>query len=151
MDADPLQALLGEFCDTVGLPDRAAVLAKRLVYVKGMDVSFETMEGDAGHFQMYFRFGAIAAGRALRVFRLMLEANLLVYAKDNAHFAVDPDTGESVLMMRAAFGPETTGQWLANTLAHYAEHGLYWRANILDAPDEQFNGVASREYQWIRV
>ncbi|RYX91570.1 MAG: molecular chaperone Tir [Comamonadaceae bacterium] len=151
MEADQLQALLTDFCDAVGLPDRVSVVAKRLVYVKGMDVSFETMEGDAGHFQMYFRFGAIAPGRALRVFRLMLEANLLVYAKDNAHFGMDPDTGESVLMLRAAFGPETNGQWLANTLAHYAEHGLYWRNNILDSPDEQFNGVASREYQWIRV
>ncbi|CAN5560374.1 CesT family type III secretion system chaperone [soil metagenome] len=151
MEADDLRDLLTDFCKTVGLPDALSVVARRMVYVKGMDVTFETLEGDAGHFQMYFRFGAIMAGRVLRVLRLMLEANLLVYAKDNGRFALDPDTGESVLMLRAAFGPQTNGQWLADTLAHYSEHGMYWRNNILDCPDEQFNGVASREYRWIRV
>lgn len=151
MEADDLGNLFSDFCQTVGLPDTLAILERRMIYVKGMEVSFETLEGDDGHFQMYFRFGAIVAGRVLRVLRLMLEANLLVYAKDNGRFAMDPDTGESVLMLRAAFGPEANGEWLADTLGHYAEHGMYWRDNILDCPDEQFNGVASREYQWIRV
>jgi Tir chaperone protein (CesT) family len=146
-----LTNLLSDFCQCVGLADASTVIGRRMVQVKGMEVGFEALSDDPDHFQIQFRFGAMAAGRALRVFRLMLEANLLVYAKDNAHFALDPDTGESVLLLRAAFGGNTTGQWLADTLAHYAEHGLYWKKNILSCDDEQFNGVASGQYQWLRA
>jgi hypothetical protein len=146
-----LTDLLSDFCQCVGLADVSTVIGRRMVQVKGMEVGFEALSDDPDHFQIQFRFGAMAAGRALRVFRLMLEANLLVYAKDNANFALDPDTGESVLLLRAAFGGTTTGQWLADTLAHYAEHGLYWKNNILSCEDEQFNGVASGQYQWLRA
>jgi hypothetical protein len=146
-----LANLLSDFCQCVGLADASMVVGQRLVQVKGMEVGFESLSDDPDHFQIHFRFGAIAAGRALRVFRLMLEANLLVYAKDNAQFALDPDTGESVLLLRVAFGDSTTGQWLADTLAHYAEHGQYWKTNILSCQDEQFNGVASGQYQWLRA
>lgn len=146
-----LNDLLSDFCQCVGLADASTVIGRRMVQVKGMEVGFEALSDDPDHFQIQFRFGAMAAGRALRVFRLMLEANLLVYAKDNAHFAMDPDTGESVLLLRATFGVTSTGQWLADTLAHYAEHGLYWKNNILSCQDEQFNGVASGEYQWLRA
>jgi hypothetical protein len=146
-----LNDLLSDFCQCVGLADASTVIGRRMVQVKGMEVGFEALSDDPDHFQIQFRFGAMAAGRALRVFRLMLEANLLVYAKDNAHFALDPDTGESVLLLRATFGVTSTGQWLADTLAHYAEHGLYWKNNILSCQDEQFNGVASGEYQWLRA
>ncbi len=119
-----LTDLLSDFCQCVGVPNALTVIERRMVQVKGMEVGFEAFSDDPDHFQIQFRFGAMAAGRTLRVFRLMLEANLLVYAKDNAHFALDPDTSESVLLLRAVFGGSTTGQWLADTLAHYAEHGL---------------------------
>ncbi len=147
----PLTDLLSDFCRCVGLIDASTVIKQRMVQVKGMEVGFEALSDDPDHFQIQFRFGAMAAGRALRVFRLMLEANLLVYAKDNAQFAIDPDTGDSIMLLRAGFGTNTTGQWLADTLAHYAEHGLYWKNNILNCEDEQFNGVASGEYQWMRA
>lgn len=146
-----LTDLLANLCECVGLVDALTVIERRMLQVMGMEVGFEVLSDDPDHFQIQFRFGAIASGRALRVFRLMLEANLLVYAKDNAHFALDPDTGESVLLLRVAFGGATTGQWLADTLSHYAEHGLYWKNNILSCEDEQFNGVASGDYQWLRA
>lgn len=149
MDEDRLRNLLRDFCDATGIVNPNSVVEERAVFVKGMDVSFETHEGDSDHFHIHFRFGAIMAGRALRVFRLMLEANLLVYAQDNGRFALDPDSSESVLMLRASFGPDTTGKWLSETLLHYAEHGMYWRNNILHGEDERFNGIASRDYQWI--
>jgi hypothetical protein len=148
---DTLADLLTDFCESVGLVDVTTVVERRMVQVKGMEVGFESLSDDPEHFQIQFRFGAIPSGRSLRVFRLMLEANLLVYAKDNAHFALDPDTGESVLLLRAAFGVTAKGQWLADTLAHYAEHGTYWKNNILSCADEQFNGVASGGYQWLRA
>lgn len=148
---ESLTHLLRDLCQCVGLPDPETVIARRMVQVRGMEVGFEVFDDAPDHFQIHFRFGAIAAGRALRVFSLMLEANLLVYAKDNAHFALDPDTAESLLLMRVAFSESTTGKWLADTLMHYAEHCKYWKNNILSCEDEQFNGVASGEYQWLRV
>jgi hypothetical protein len=143
--------LLSDFCQCVGLPDASTVIELRMVQVKGMEVGFEVFDDDPDYFQIQFRFGSIAAGRALRVFRLMLEANLLVYAKDNAQFAMDPDTSDSVLLLRVPFAEQTTGQWLAETLSHYAAHVEYWKNNILSCEDEQFNGVASGEYQWLRA
>jgi len=148
---ESLSDLLADFCRCVGLPDASTVVDRCMVMVKGMEVGFESLEDDENHFQIQFRFGSVTAGRSLRVFRLMLEANLLVYAKDNANFAIDPDTGVSVLLLRVPFGAGISGEWLAETLAHYAEHGLYWQNNILNCHDDLFNGVASGQYQWLRA
>ena len=148
---EPLEYLLRDFCQCVGLPDAETVIARRMVQVRGMEVGFEVFDDEPDHFQIHFRFGSIAAGRALRIFSVMLEANLLVYAKDDAHFALDPDTAESLLLLRVAFCESSTGKWLADTLVHYAEHGQYWKNNILNCEDEQFNGVASGEYKWLKA
>jgi hypothetical protein len=150
MSAEKLSILLTDFCETVGLypPE---IVRRLQVQVKGMEVVFRCAEGDADHFYFAYQFGAIAAGRTLKVFRLMLEANVLVYAKDDAVLGMDPDTGGVVLSIRGSFGGETTGRWLADTLAHFAEHANYWKKNILDCVDEMFNGISSGQFQWIRA
>ncbi|WPB57937.1 CesT family type III secretion system chaperone [Xylophilus sp. GOD-11R] len=149
-EEDKLTDLLREFCDTVGLypPE---ILRRKQVQVKGMEVNFTRPAAGAEHFFFSYQFGAIAAGRTLKVFRLMLEANILVYAKDDAVIGMDPDTGGVVLSVRGTFGPGATGRWLADTLAHFAEHAIYWRKNILDCIDEMFNGISSGKYQWMRA
>lgn len=145
-----LPELLREFCAVVGLHP-VDILRRRMVLVRGIEVAFSEQGEDPDHYYAIFRFGAVAAGRSLRVFRLMLEANLLVYARDDAAMAMDPDTGGVVLSVRAAYGNAAAGRWLADTLAHFAEHGMYWKTNILECPDEMFNGIASGEYQWIKA
>ncbi len=151
MNDDPLAPVLTDFCAEVGLPNAARVISRRMVQVKGMDVVFWHVEDDdPDHLYLHFQFGAIAAGRTLRAWRLMLEANMVIYAKDDARMAVDPDSGGVVLLVKVRLGPDITGRWLADTLAHYGEHGLYWQGNIFDCPDELFNGIASGAYQWIR-
>ena len=119
--------------------------------VKGLEVVFNSGDAKGGHFYFSYQFGAIAAGRTLKVFRLMLEANVLVYAKDDAVMGMDPDTGGVVLLVRGTFGPDITGRWLADTLAHFADHAIYWQKNILDCVDEMFNGISSGQYQWMRA
>ena len=150
MAEDKLTELLEDFCDTVGLypPE---IIRRRQVQVKGLEVAFSSLEGDDEHYYFAYQFGAIAAGRTLKVFRLMLEANILVYAKDDAVMGMDPDTGGVVLSVRGTFGPAATGRWLADTLAHFAEHAIYWKKNILDCVDEMFNGISSGQYQWMRA
>jgi hypothetical protein len=151
MDAvgSTLAALLTDFCECVGLPT-AGVVEQRMVHVQGYDVRFEAYDDDEGHFQLSFLFGTTTPGRALVVFRLMLEANVLVYAKDAAQMGMDPDTGGVLLMMRVPF-ERASGSWLADQLAHYAEHATYWRENILKSTDEMFIGILTGDYVWLRA
>lgn len=145
-----LSEILRGFCAAVGIPP-TDVVRRRLVFVRGIEVIFSELGDDTDHYVAIFRFGTVFAGRSLRVFRLMLEANLLVYARGDAVMAMDPDTGGVVLSIRASYEITDAGQWLANTLAHFAEHALYWKTNILECPDEMFSGIASGESQWIRA
>lgn len=148
---DPLEPLLTDFCREVGLPDAARIISRRLVQVKGMDVTFWHVEDDdPDHLYLHFQWGVIGAGRTLSAWRLMLEANLLIYAKGNAQIALDPDSGVVLLVVKLVFDAQLTGSVLAEKLAHYGEHGLYWQGNILNCPDDQFTGIASGDYQWIR-
>lgn len=147
---EKLVDLLNDFCDTVGLYP-AEIIRRRQVQVKGLDVTFVRGTEEDGLFYFSYQFGAIASGRTLKVFRLMLEANVLVYAKDDAVMGMDPDTGGVVLMVRARFAPTANGRWLADTLAHFADHAIYWKKNILDCIDEMFNGISSGQYQWMRA
>jgi hypothetical protein len=81
----------------------------------------------------------------------MLEANLLIYAQDQAQLGLDTDTGGVVLVLRLPFADGLNGEGLADLLAHYAEHGRYWRQNIVESSDEMFEGIASGEFFWLRA
>lgn len=145
------EQLVGELCAAIDLPDLNAVLTNRMIEVEGFCVMLDHVESDAEAMYLQFDYGIPTAGRTLRIFRLMLESNLLVYAQDQAQLGVDPETGAALLIVRVPMLDEIDGIWLAETLAHYAEHGRYWRDNMMQSPDQLLEGVASGDYQWLRV
>ncbi|WP_429289898.1 CesT family type III secretion system chaperone [Paraburkholderia sp. CI3] len=142
--------LVTELCEVVGLPDPNAVIDRRMIEVEGFDVMLDHVENDVDAMYMNFHYGTVTAGRTLVIFRLLLEANLLVYAQDQAQLGLDSDTGGIVLIVRIPFGDDVTGEWLGDLLSHYAEHGRYWRKNILESTDEMFEGIGTGQFVWIR-
>ena len=151
MSLDLFEALLRELCGAVGLPDPEQMVARRQLQVEGFDVLLDYLEDDPGAFYLYFQFGIVTPGRTLAVYRLMLEANLLIYAQDQAQFGLDSDTGGIVLLVRIGLTEDVTGEWLANLMVDYAEHGRYWRDQITQAPDQMFDGLSDGDYTWLRA
>ncbi len=140
-----------ELCEVVGLPDADAVLQRGCLEVEGFEVVLAHYANDPQAMYLSFNFGATTAGRTLKVFRLMLESNLSVYAQDQAQLGLDPDTGAALLVVRTPLVDGIDGAWLADTFAHYAEHGRYWRDNILSAADDAFEGLCAGVYSWMKV
>jgi hypothetical protein len=143
--------LVSQLCEATGLPTDQAVLARRKIEVEGFDVTVDHVESDPDAMYLQFEYGTTTAGRTLKIFRLMLESNLLVYAQDQAQLGLDPETGGALLIVRVPMSPDIDGAWLADTLVHYAEHGRYWRDNMQQAPEEMFEGLSSGEYLWMRA
>ena len=151
MSWERFEAVVRDVCMVVGLPDADYVLETRSLEVEGFDVRLEHFENDLEAMYVNFHYGCVTAGRTLVVFRLMLEANLLIYAQDQAQLCLDPDTGGIVLLMRIGLGPDLDGEAIADIFAHYAEHGRFWQRNIIESSDEMFEGIASGEYAWLRA
>jgi hypothetical protein len=151
MSSDLYATLIGELCAAVGLPDADHVLETRSIEVEGFDVRLDHFDTDSEALYVTFQYGAVSAGRALTVFRLMLEANLLIYAQDQAQLGMDTDSGCVVLIVRVAFSDDLDGETLADMLSHYADHGRYWRQNIVEASDERFEGIARGDFVWLRA
>lgn len=151
MSGERYGELVRELCMVVGLADAEHVLQTRTIEVEGFDVHLEYFENDLDAIYLNFHYGTVTAGRTLTVFRLMLEANLLIYAQDQAQLGLDTDTGGIVLALRIPMTPDVNGEVLADLLAHYAEHGRYWRRNIIESTDEMFEAIASGEYTWLRA
>jgi Tir chaperone protein (CesT) family len=148
---DELEPLLRQLCEAVGFNDVDGVIERRLIEVEGFECSFDTPAADAGALYLLINFGLPMAGRTLKVFRAMLESNLLVYAQDQAQLGIDPETGTVLLIVRVFLGDDIDGAWLADTITHYCEHGRYWRDHLLCSEDEMYNGILSGEYFWIRA
>jgi hypothetical protein len=142
--------LVEQLCVVIDLPDSKAVLASRRVEVEGFQVVLDHVANDPEAMYIQFEYGIATAGRTLKIFRLMLESNLLVYAQDQAQLGLDPETGGALLIVRVPMQDEIDGTWLADTLVHYAEHGRYWRDNMLQAQDEMYEGIATGEYHWLK-
>ena len=104
-----------------------------------------------GALYLHFNYGTISSGRTLKAFRLLLEANLMIYAQDQAQLGMDAETGGIVMIVRVEFGDDVGGDWLCELLAHYAEHGRYWRDNIFQMNDDMFEQVANGSYLWIKA
>lgn len=151
MSSERYQELVGQLCEAINLPNPQAVLERRAIEVEGFEVLLNHYENDLGALYLNFHFGIVTAGRTLRVFRLMLEANLNLYAQDQAQMGIDPETTGIVLIVRVPMTDDIDGAWMADTLSHYAEHGRYWQTNISEATEEMFLGVASGDYHWIRA
>jgi hypothetical protein len=140
-----------EMCAVVELHDADAVLERGMIEVESFEVALAHYETDPCAMYISFNFGITSATRTLSVFRLMLEANLTIYAQDQAQLGIDPENGVVVLMVRAPLDNDVDGYWLADTFSHYAEHGRYWRDNILNAKDDAYEGLCAGEYHWMKV
>jgi hypothetical protein len=151
MSLERYQALVTELCEIIDLPDPQAVFDRGWIEVEGFEVLLAHYENDPSAMYLNFHFGIVTAGRTLTVFRLMLEANLTVYAQDQAQLGIHPDTSGIVLIVRVPMTDDINGQWLADTLTHYAEHGRHWSENILSSTDEAFNGICAGDYYWLKV
>jgi hypothetical protein len=151
MSDDILDQLLEAIAAEVGLGDPTPVLESRSIEVLGFECAFEIPESDSNALYLLFNFGISTAGRTLRLFTAMLEANLTTYAQDQAQLGIDAETGAAMLIVRI---PDVAGidiRWLTDTLEHYATHGQYWRDTIFQATDEMFEGISRGDYEWIRV
>ncbi len=135
----------------VGLADADNVLRTRSIEVEGFDVQLEHFENDLDALYVNFHYGTVTPGRTLVVFRLMLEANLLIYAQDQAQLGLDMDTGSTVLVLRVPMSDDVDGAALADLLSHYAEHGRYWRKSIIESTEEMFEGIVAGEFSWLRA
>lgn len=148
---DLFRSLIHDLCSTVGLGDSSHVLQTRAIEVEGFDILFDHFDTDADAIYLNFHFGTVTAGRTLTIFRLMLEANLIIYAQDQAQLGIDIDTGGIVLIVRVPMTPDLNGMVLANLLSHYAEHGRYWRQNVIESSDEMFKGIMTGDHLWLRA
>jgi hypothetical protein len=145
------QYLVRELCDVIDMPDAEYVISRGAIEVDGFEVLLTNFENDPIAMYLNFHLGIVTPGRTLRVFRLMLEANLSIYAQDQAQMGLNPDTGGILLLIRVPMGEQITGIWLAETLTHYAEHGRYWLNNVVGSTDELFEGICSGDYFWLRA
>jgi hypothetical protein len=151
MSFERYEDVVREVCAVVGLPDAEHVLQTRTLEVEGFDVRLDHFENDPLAMYVNFHYGTVTAGRTLVIFRLMLEANLLIYAQDQAQLGLDADTGGMVLILRLPLTPDVNGEVVADLFTHYAEHGRYWRQNVIESSDEMFEGIASGAYYWLRA
>lgn len=151
MSSERYTHLITDFCEFIGLPDVDEILRVRAIEVEGFTVRLDYFAEDLDAMYANFHFGTVTAGRTLTVFRLLLEANLLVYAQNQAQMGVDSDTGAIVLVCRLPFDQYQQGEALADLLTHYAEHGRYWQTNIMESNDEMFEGIASGQFLWLRA
>jgi hypothetical protein len=151
MSQERYAQLVAQLCEAVGLADHQAVIDRGSIEIEGMEVLVAHFENDPEAMYVNFCFGIVSAGRTLRVFQMMLEANLTLYAQDQAQMGLNPDTGAVILIVRLPTSEDIDGQWIAETLNHYAEHGRYWQGNLIDANEDMYVGLCSGEYFWMKV
>ncbi|WP_322027439.1 CesT family type III secretion system chaperone [Burkholderia sp. BCC1977] len=157
MSSERFDAAIADLCDALALPDVDRVLKHRRIEIDGFDVALHAgrdhEDGDADDDALYLhmQYGIVTAGRTLTVFRLMLEANLSIYAQDQAQLGLDDATGGIVMIVRVPLDDQVTGDWLVDLLDHYVEHGRYWKNNIFASTDEMFDAIATGAYLWIRA
>ncbi len=151
MSIERFAEVLRDACAVVGLPDADYVLETRMIEVEGFDVRLDHFENDSEAMYVNFHYGTVTAGRTLVIFRLMLEANLLIYAQDQAQLGLDSETGGIILILRLPLTPDVDGTVVADLVTHYTEHGRYWRSNIIESSDEMFAGIVKGDYHWLRA
>ena len=151
MSEGVLDGLLAAIAAEVGIADVDGVVASRLIEVQGFECAFEVPEPDSDALYLLFNFGICTAGRTLRLYTAMLEANLTTYAQDQAQMGIDSATGSAFLIVRIPGLQDLDAAWLVEILLHYAAHGLYWRESIFQASDEMFEGISRGDYEWIRA
>ncbi len=150
MSAERFQELVVALCETVALSDPQEALERGAVEVDGFLVHLLHNEEDDEALYMNFDLGPVATIRKLRVYQLMLESNLTLYAQDQAQMGIDGETSSAIISVRVPMTEEIDGQWMAGTCTHYTEHCRYWRDNLASASDDMFNGLAEGNYMWMK-
>jgi len=130
--------LVREMCKAMGIPDAETVIARGCFEVEGYEVLVAHYSNDEQAMYLNFSFGITTAGRTQRVFELLLQSNLSIYSMDQALLGVHPDTGGLLLVVRVPMTDDVDAQYLADTFRHYVEHGRYWKENIFNTADEEF-------------
>ncbi|WP_118182908.1 CesT family type III secretion system chaperone [Paraburkholderia phosphatilytica] len=151
MSLERRDELVRELCKLRGIGDAGYAVKQGIVCIDDFDIAIDYFEEDPAAIYVNFQFGVVSGGRTLRVFRLLLEANLSVYAQDQAQLGVEAETGGIVLVVRGMLNEDADGQWLVDMIEHYVEHGRYWRENILLSDDEMFRHLCDGAYVWIRA
>jgi hypothetical protein len=151
MSLERRDQLIREICELRGLGDAEYVITHGVVCIDDFDIAIDYFDEDPCAIYVNFQFGIVSGGRTLRVFRLLLEANLSVYAQDQAQLGVEAETGGVVLVVRGMLNDDADGPWLIDMIEHYVEHGRYWRENILLSDDEMFRNLSDGAYLWIRA
>lgn len=151
MSLERRNELIAELCGVLDIPGVDAIVEAGTLQANGFDVAIDFFEEDPDAIYLNFEYGIVSSGRTLRIFRLLLESNLLIYAQDQAQLGLDPETGGIILLLRVPLTDDVDGVYLGELLDHYAEHGRYWRSNILESSDEMFDNLASGAYTWIRA
>jgi len=151
MSLERRNQLIRELCDLRGVGDADRAIERGVISIDDFDIAIDFYEEDPAAIYVNFQFGIVSGGRTLRVFRLLLEANLSVYAQDQAQLGVEAETGGVVLVVRGVLEANSDGQWLVEMIEHYVEHGRYWRENILLSDDEMYRHLADGNYLWIRA
>lgn len=151
MSLERRDQLIRELCELRGIGDAEHVINQGVVCIDDFDIAIDYFDEDAAAIYVNFQFGVVSGGRTLRVFRLLLEANLSIYAQDQAQLGIEAETGGIVLVVRGILADDTDGQWLVELIEHYVEHGRYWRDNILLSDDEMFRHLSDGSYVWIRA
>jgi Tir chaperone protein (CesT) family len=151
MSLEQRNQLIVDLCQYLDVPNSAEIVEAGQLEVNGFSVAIDFYDQDSDAIYLNIEYGIVSAGRTLRIFRLLLEANLCIYAQDQAQLGLDADTGGIVLVVRVPLTDDLDGPWLGELLDHYAEHGRYWQNNILSSSDEMFDNLASGSYVWIRA
>jgi len=144
-------ALFIEVCQVLGMPYSQQTVNSGFLQVRDFDATLDFYDDDPAAIYLSFRYGIVTSGRTLRVFKLLLEANLSIYAQDQAQLGLDAESEGIVLLLRIPLSDDLNGEYLADLIDHYVEHGMYWRNNILQASDEMFDNLASGAYLWIKA
>ncbi|WP_347556973.1 CesT family type III secretion system chaperone [Robbsia sp. KACC 23696] len=151
MSLERRNKLIVELCEELDIPGADAIVEAGFLEASGFDLAIDYLEEDPDAIYLNFEYGIVSSGRTLRIFRLLLESNLLIYAQDQAQLGLDPSTGGIILLLRVPLTADVDGLYLAELVAHYVEHGRYWRKNILESSDEMFDNLASGAFVWIRA
>ncbi|WP_034302077.1 CesT family type III secretion system chaperone [Herbaspirillum sp. RV1423] len=110
------------------------------------DVVFSIHPGtemNEGTLLVYCDFGEIFKGREAEVSRMLLEANLLMYAANGPMYAISPLSGRVIYQHRYAIDA-LTGKSLRDALVFVAAKAKEWRkTQLLDNPPVKANAAAA--------
>lgn len=127
--------LLADLCRQLRIADAAPLLRDGRLVVDNIETALAHEHGrDGEHLWMCVDFGAVPDDGALRVYRAMLQANLLAGGMERGMFTLQA-SGRVALVVRRPLTPEFDGERLARTLLGHADLAKGWIAGVVGAAD----------------